>query len=98
MSAEVLTALQGPNEADAAAFRADAPVSGVQGQIPKIPEVLSILPVRGFVVFPGTVAPLNVRRATSIKLLDETLPISKVIGLIAQRDETKEDPEPRDLY
>ena len=98
MSAEVLTALQGPNEADAAAFRADAPVSGVQGQIPKIPEVLSILPVRGFVVFPGTVAPLNVRRATSIKLLDETLPQSKVIGLVAQRDENKEDPEPQDLY
>src|SRR5205807_3686367 len=45
-----------------------------------------------------TVAPLNVERANSIKLLDETLPQSKIIGLIAQRDAEKEDPEPQDLY
>jgi len=67
-------------------------------QVPKIPDTLSILPLRGFVIFPGTVAPLNVRRPASIKLLDETLPQSKIIGVIAQRDESKEDPAPQDLY
>ncbi len=65
---------------------------------PKIPEELSILPVRGFVVFPGTIVPLNVRRPASIALLDDTLPRTKVIGLVTQRDEAKEDPEPQDLY
>lgn len=65
---------------------------------PKIPEELSILPVRGFVIFPGTIVPLNVRRPASIALLDDTLPRTKVIGLITQRDEAKEDPEPKDLY
>src|SRR5258705_2953232 len=65
---------------------------------PRIPEELSILPVRGLVVFPGTVIPLNVQRAASLKLLDETLPRTKVIGLLTQRDETKEDPEPQDLH
>jgi len=65
---------------------------------PKIPEELSILPVRGFVVFPGTIVPLNVRRPASISLLDETLPRTKVIGLVSQRDEAKEDPTPQDLY
>jgi ATP-dependent Lon protease len=69
-----------------------------QSQTPRIPEELSILPMRGFVVFPGTVVPLNVQRAASLKLLDETLPRTKVIGLVTQRDETKEDPEPQDLY
>jgi ATP-dependent Lon protease len=54
--------------------------------------------VRGFVVFPGTIVPLNIQRPVSIKLLDETLPLTKVIGLLTQRDETKEDPEPQDLY
>ncbi|MDQ6622174.1 MAG: endopeptidase La [Verrucomicrobiota bacterium] len=63
-----------------------------------IPDVLSILPVRGFVVFPGTVAPLQVYRPASIKLLDETLPQSKIIGLITQRDENKDEPEASDLY
>jgi len=69
-----------------------------ESQMPRIPEELSILPVRGFVVFPGTVVPLNIQRAASLKLLDDTLPRTKVIGLLAQRDETKEDPAPQDLY
>jgi len=69
-----------------------------ESRLPRIPEELSILPVRGFVVFPGTVVPLNIQRAASIKLLDDTLPRTKVIGLVTQRDEAKEDPEPQDLY
>ncbi len=69
-----------------------------QGQTPRIPEELSILPVRGFVVFPGTVTPLNVQRAASLKLLDDTLPRTKVIALLTQRDETKDEPAPEDLY
>src|SRR5947209_12132039 len=69
-----------------------------QSKTPRIPDELSILPVRGFVVFPGTIVPLNVRRPASIALLDDTLPRTKVIGLVTQRDEAKEDPEPQDLY
>ena len=46
---------------------------------PRIPEELSILPIRGFVLFPGAVLPLTVSRPASIKLLDETLPITKVV-------------------
>src|SRR5205823_13325428 len=66
--------------------------------VPRIPEELSILPVRGFVVFPGTIVPLNVRRPGSIQLLDETLPRTNVIGPLTQRDEDEEDPGPQDLY
>ena len=69
-----------------------------QSRMPKIPEELSILPVRGFVVFPGTIIPLNVQRAASLKLLDDTLPRTKVIGLLSQKDESKEDPAANDLY
>jgi ATP-dependent Lon protease len=69
-----------------------------QSQLPNIPEELSILPIRSFVVFPGTVLPLNVQRAASLKLLDDTLPRTKVIGLLTQRDEAKEDPTSQDLY
>ena len=67
-------------------------------QMPQIPDELSILPLRGLVVFPGTVIPLTVQRAASLKLLDDTLPRTKVIGLLTQRDEMKEDPAPEDLY
>src|SRR5207244_4201796 len=69
-----------------------------KGGTPHIPEELSILPVRGIVVFPGTIIPLNIHRAASLKLLDDTMPRTKVIGLLTQRDEAKEDPTPQDLY
>src|SRR4029077_13050430 len=69
-----------------------------ESRTPRIPEELSILPVRGLVIFPGTVLPLNVQRAASLKLLDDTLPRTKVIGLLTQRDESKDDPSPQDLY
>jgi ATP-dependent Lon protease len=64
---------------------------------PPIPEILPILPLRGLVVFPGTVVPLTVRRAASLKLLEESLPQSKVIGLVAQQNNA-EVPGPDDLY
>jgi ATP-dependent Lon protease len=97
VSAELFEALQPGSEADQLPRGATVGDAG-EIPIPKVPDTLSILPLRGFVIFPGTVAPLNVRRPASIKLLDETLPQSKIIGLIAQRDESKEDPGPQDLH
>jgi ATP-dependent Lon protease len=89
---QVLQSQSNPPEAPSVA------VSGAaMGETPRIPEELSILPVREFVVFPGSVLPLTVTRPASIKLLDETLSITKVIGLLTQRDE-KENPAPEDLY
>ena len=63
MSAEVLTALQpggGPDPSSIPPAEGNSPAS--LAQTPKIPDVLTILPVRGFVVFPGTVAPLILPR------------------------------------
>ena len=97
MSDKEITALQpGAEFKPGAQSTIAAPTD--QSQMPHIPEELSILPVRGIVVFPATVIPLNVQRAASLKLLDDTLPRTKVIGLVTQRDETKEDPTPQDLY
>lgn len=65
---------------------------------PVIPEELAVLPVRGMVVFPGTVVPLSVRRAASLKMLDETLPKTKIIALLTQKNEQDHVPVPEDLY
>src|SRR5215212_9248962 len=97
MSTEKLNALQ-PTMDSKPAGQGTIALGVDQSRTPQIPQELSILPVRGFVVFPGTVIPLNVQRAASLKLLDDTLPRTKVIGLLAQRDEIKDDPEPQDLY
>ncbi|MFL6519137.1 MAG: endopeptidase La [Chthoniobacterales bacterium] len=98
MSAEVLSTLQGGADPGADANRQTVTPPSAQNQLPPIPDTLSILPVRGFVVFPGAVVPLNVQRPASVKLLDETLPQSKIIGLIAQRDPEKDEPSAQDLY
>jgi ATP-dependent Lon protease len=96
MSPQPFSALQGTDEfpsADSA-----APQIGGPDAMPSIPGTLAILPVRGFVVFPRTMSPINVRRAASIQLLNETLPQNKIIGLLAQRDESKDEPAAEDLY
>src|SRR5258707_11638810 len=98
MSAEVLTALQTSPEADPSKAAGVINAIAEETPMPEIPDVLSILPVRGFVVFPATLPPLNVRRRPSIKMLDETLPQSKIIGLLTHRDPDKEEPPPQDLY
>ena len=93
---EELNALQAKGEDPAASSREGQ--FGAMEEMPVIPTTLSILPVRGFVVFPRTISPLNVQRPASIQLLNETLAQSKIIGLVTQRDETKEEPEIGDLY
>ena len=98
MNDEPLSALQPGTDSESAPANALAAGNIAERSASQIPDVLSILPVRSFVVFPGTILPLTVGRAASIKLLDETLPQSKIIGLLTQRDETKDDPEPQDLY
>ncbi len=98
MNEEPLVALQKGTDAKSPPSDATAMGGVAATSEPQIPDVLSILPLRSFVVFPGTILPLTVGRAASIKLLDETLPQTKIIGLVTQRDETKEDPELQDLY
>jgi ATP-dependent Lon protease len=97
MSAKELSALKAAVEAKAGA-ESPAAAGMDQSVMPRIPEELSILPVRGLVIFPGTIIPLTIQRPASLKLLDDTLPRTKVIGLVTQRDETKEEPTPEDLY
>jgi ATP-dependent Lon protease len=63
-----------------------------------VPELLPLLPVRGAVAFPGAVMPLTVGRDKSKKVLDDVLPGEKIIGVITQRNENTDDPNPGDLY
>lgn len=65
---------------------------------PSIPDVLPILPVRNTVVFPGTIMPLSIGRPESIKLLEESLPQSRMIGVIAQRTAETDQPGVDDLF
>src|SRR5215211_954084 len=68
------------------------------GERPKIPDTLSILPTRGVAVFPGIIASLSIGRPGSRKLLEESLPQSKVIGVFAQKDPEKDKVGVDDLH
>jgi ATP-dependent Lon protease len=98
MNENRISVLQAKSDTEGVLTKGVAMQGADESQMPVIPETLSILPVRSFVIFPGTVLPLTIGRPGSIKLLDETLPQSKVIGLLTQRDETKDEPAPQDLY
>ncbi|MXN92302.1 endopeptidase La [Flavobacterium sp. Sd200] len=62
-----------------------------------LPESLPILPLRNMVLFPGVVIPITAGRDKSIKLINDANAAGKVIGVVAQKDESIEDPTPADI-
>ena len=63
----------------------------------KVPEVLSLLPLRNTVLFPGVVIPITVGRDKSIKLIKDAYASDRIIGVVAQKDVSVEDPKLDDL-
>src|SRR4028119_706944 len=64
----------------------------------KIPDELPILPVKNTVLFPGVVIPITVGRQKSIKLVKKAYKGNRIIGVIAQANQAKEEPASEDLY
>ncbi len=62
-----------------------------------IPEELALLPLRNTVLFPGVVLPITVGRDKSIKAVNDAYKGSKLIGVLAQKDSSIEDPSVTDL-
>jgi len=65
---------------------------------PTIPDVLGILPLRGTVIFPQAVTPLAVGRPGSVRLVQEALQGSRIIGAAMQRDPAADDPRAQGLH
>jgi ATP-dependent Lon protease len=63
-----------------------------------VPDILSILPVRDTVLFPGAVLPLTVGRESSLALVDSLHGDEKYLGVVAQLDPRVEDPAAADLH
>ncbi len=63
-----------------------------------LPQTLPILPLRNTVLFPGVVIPITAGRDTSINLIKDANKGSKVIGVVAQRDEETENPRVGDIH
>lgn len=63
----------------------------------KIPSELALLPLRNTVLFPGVVLPITVGRDKSIKAVTDAYKTDKMIGVVAQKDSTVEDPNVADI-
>ncbi len=63
-----------------------------------LPEVVPILPLRNTVLFPGVVIPITAGRDKSIKLIKESNASDKIIGVVAQKNESEENPGPKDIF
>jgi ATP-dependent Lon protease len=62
-----------------------------------VPSELSLLPLRNTVLFPGVVLPITVGRDKSIKAVTDAYKTHKLIGVVAQKDSSIEDPAAKDL-
>src|SRR6201994_2241090 len=63
----------------------------------EIPKELPVLPLRNTVLFPGVVLPITVGRDKSIKAVNDAYKADRLIGVLAQKDSTIEDPTVTDL-
>ena len=64
----------------------------------ELPANLPILPVRNTVLFPGMVIPVTVGRSKSIRLVKRAYKGNRIIGVVAQLNQQKDEPTPDDLY
>ena len=63
----------------------------------KLPDELPILPLRNTVLFPGVVIPITVGRDKSIKAVTDAYKADKMVGVVAQKDSSIEEPQIADL-
>lgn len=63
-----------------------------------VPDILPILPLRNTVMFPGVVMPITVGRQKSLQLVQEVYRGNRLLGTVAQKDGSIDDPTKDDLY
>ena len=63
-----------------------------------IPSELPILPLRDTVLFPNSFLPLAVARESSVRLIEEAINGSKLVGVFTQRDASIEEPTQDDMH
>ncbi|WP_457636651.1 endopeptidase La [Oceanithermus sp.] len=64
----------------------------------KVPERVPVVPVRGSVIYPTMVMPIDAGRPISVRAIDEALNGERVVLIVSQRDKEVEEPKPDDLY
>jgi len=75
-----------------------APVEQSKPEAPSIPAELAILPLRNTVVYPMMWLPLTVGQPRSVRLVDDALVETRMLGVVASKDPQIEEPSPEQIY
>ena len=67
-------------------------------EIPKLPDLLPVLPLKDTVLYPFIIVPLSIGRESSIHAVDQALSEHRLVALVAQRDPSVDEPGAEDLY
>lgn len=68
------------------------------GELTDLPDTLPILTLRNMVLFPGVVMPISVGRQKSLKLVKDAFADGKYIGVVAQKEVSKDNPGVNDIF
>ncbi len=63
-----------------------------------IPETIPVCPVRGAIIYPTMVMPIDAGRPISIRAIHVALARDRVLFIVTQKDKEVENPKPSDLY
>ena len=66
--------------------------------VPEIPSLLPILPLRETVAFPLALLPLAIGQERSVRLVDDVMRTTRLLGLVTQRNPQAKPAGPDDLY
>ena len=69
-----------------------------EGDIPEIPGILPLMPVRDVVIFTDMLLPLFVGRKKSIRAVEESVGKDGLLFLATQKDPNTEDPQPDEIF
>ncbi|NOZ28289.1 MAG: endopeptidase La [Chloroflexi bacterium] len=76
----------------------DAVEKEYQEILKRLPEELPILPLRNTVAVPFAIMPLAVGIPRSVKLVEDALAGNRLVGLVAMKDPSIEEPMPGEVY
>src|ERR1700734_2010062 len=62
------------------------------------PDILIIVPLRNFVLFPGVVMPVTITQPAAVAAAQQAVRQGRQIGLLKQRDPSEAEPSPLNLH
>ena len=69
-----------------------------RGKMTKTNDVLSVLPLRNMVLFPGVLLPVTLSRPKSMQLVQQAYTNEETIGVFSQMDNQVQEPELKDIF